>query len=198
MNEKLSWKKILLEAALIVLSVLLALFINEWKSNYNDQQETDRMMENIITEISNNQVFIDSLIPYHISVLEKIQEAALQDSLIITFMEKDYFEISGVAPKGVKQGDLHSIAWTVAKEERISNRIIFAESQILFSVYEQQARVLKTINRIIDILSSREIHRRELIEESVIVLAIEWNEMIAQEKELSYRYGAALQKLNSR
>jgi hypothetical protein len=198
MKEKISWKKILLEALLIVLSVLLALFINEWKSNHNEKKETRKMMDNIITEISNNQMFIDSLIPYHVSVFEKIQEAAINDSLEITFMENGYFEINAIAQKGVKQGDLQRIAWIVAKEEKISNRITFEESQILFSVYEQQSRVLKTIDRIIDILGSREIHRKELIEESVIVLAIEWNEMIAQEKELSYRYARSLKQLKSR
>jgi hypothetical protein len=198
MKEKISWKKILLEALLIVLSVLLALFINEWKSNHNEKKETRKMMDNIITEISNNQMFIDSLIPYHVSVFEKIQEAAINDSLEITFMENGYFEINAIAQKGVKQGDLQRIAWIVAKEEKISNRITFEESQILFSVYEQQSRVLKTIDRIIDILGSREIHRKELIEESVIVLAMEWNEMIAQEKELSYRYARSLKQLKSR
>jgi hypothetical protein len=87
---------------------------------------------------------------------------------------------------------------SIAKEERISNRISFDESQLLFSAYEQQSRVLKTIDRIIDMLGSREIHREELIEESIIVLALEWNEMIAQEEELMYRYAAALEKLKSR
>lgn len=198
MNKRFNWKKILLEAGMIVLSILLALFINEWRSDYNDRLETNKMLSNIIEEMDSNQVFIDNLISYHTVVLEKIQQAALNDSLESTFLKNGYFEIGGVAPKGIKQGDLHSIAWIVAKEEKISNRITFKESQMLFSVYDQQFRVLKTIDRIIGILSSREIHRKELLEESIIVLAIELNELIGQEKDLSYRYAKTLKALKGR
>ena len=84
---------------------------------------------------------------------------------------------------------------TIAREERISNRISLDASQLIFSAYEQQERVLRTIGRIIDILGSREIHREELIEESAIVLALEWNEMIAQEEELKRLYTRTLKKL---
>lgn len=198
MKEKLSWKKILLEALMIVLSVLLALFINEWKSNKNEQKETNIMMDNLLAEIKNNKDLLERLVPYHKAVFEKVQQTAMNDSLATTFLKNGYFEWSSVAPRGVKQGDFQSIAWSIAKEEKIANRISFDESQLLFSVYEQQFRVLKTIDRIINILGSREIHREALIEESIIVLALEWNEMIAQEEELGYRYEAALDKLKSR
>ncbi|MGB3180756.1 MAG: hypothetical protein WBB45_05165 [Cyclobacteriaceae bacterium] len=156
------------------------------------------MMTNISGEIKSNQSLVEDLIPYHKSVLENIQVAALKDSLSTTFLINGYFELNLIAPRGVKQGDFQNIAWLIAKEERISNRISFEESRQLFSVYEQQLRVLKTIDRIIEFLSSREVHREELIEESVIVLALEWNEMIAQEEELLYRYTEALKKLKRR
>ena len=183
---------------MIVLSVLLALFINEWKSNRNEQKNTNIVMNNISTEITINKNLIENHLPYHKSVLEKIQVAAYKDSLSSVFLKNGYFELNSVAPKGVKQGDLHNIAWLIAKEERISNKISFEESQLIFSAYEQQSRVLKTINRIIDVLGSREIHRKDLIEESIIVLALEWNEMISQEEELIYRYSQALKKLQNR
>ncbi len=196
MKEKLSWRKVFLEALMIVLSVLLALYINEWKRNSNELKNTNIMLENINVEIENNKNFLEQLLPYHASVLQKMQAAALKDSLSITFLANGYFDFSSVAPNGIKQGEFQNIAWSIAKEERISNRISFDDSQLLFAAYEQQARVLKTIDRIINILGSREIHRDELLEESVIILALEWNEMIAQEQELLSRYEKALQKLD--
>lgn len=195
MKQKFNWKVVLVEALMIVLSVLLALFINEWKSNSNELKNTNTVMENISAEIKSNQTLVENFIPYHKTVLEKIQVAALKDSLLTTFLKNGYFEISSIAPRGIKQGDFQNIAWLIAKEERISNRISFEESQLIFSAYEQQARVLKTMERIIKFLGSREIHREELIEESIIVLALEWNEMITQEEELVLRYSQALKKL---
>lgn len=198
MKEKFNWKKVVVEALMIVLSVLLALFINEWKSNENERRDTSIMLENITAEVEHNKNLIENLLPYHKSVLENIQAAAYKDSLSHTFLRNGYFEMSSVAPNGIKQGEFQNIAWSIAKEDKISNRISFDESQLLFAAYEQQLRVLGTINRIIDILVSREIHREELIEESVIILALEWNEMIAQEEELLYRYAQTLKKLQSR
>ncbi|WP_018126617.1 hypothetical protein [Balneola vulgaris] len=196
MKEKIAWKNVIVDSLLIVLSVLFALFINEWNTERNQRNETTKMMENIQTEITQNQVLLDSLIPYHESVLLNIQQAAMADSIESTFFSSGYFEINAVAPKGIIQGNLQRIAWTIAQEENITNRISYQKSQILFSTYEQQQRVLRTIERIIDILSSREIHRKELLDESLIVLAIEWNEMIAQEHELNRIYTHTLERLN--
>lgn len=198
MKETFSWKKIVLEALMIVLSVLLALFINEWNNTKNEQNETDVMMKHIIAEMGDNKAFIEKLLPYQKSVFEKIQEVAMGDSLAATFLKNGYFEMYEIAPRGVIQGEIQSIAWSIAKEEKIANRISFNESKLLFSAYEQQLRVLRTIERIIHLLGSREIHREELIEESIIVLAVEWNEMISQEEELLHRYSKALQKIKRR
>lgn len=197
MKEKLSWKKIFLEAFMIVLSVLLALFINQWNSNRNEAHNTEVMIRNIESEIQSNKKLLGQLIPYHKRVFERIQLAAMNDSLEETFLKDGYFNLSTVAPRGVKQGEFQNIAWTIAKEDRISNRISYSRSRVLFSAYEQQARVSQTISRIIDIIGSREIHREELLEESIITLALEWNEMISQEEELDYRCSLALKKLKS-
>ncbi|XOV66622.1 MAG: hypothetical protein ACFHU9_13430 [Fluviicola sp.] len=198
MKAKLSWKKIVLEALMIVLSVLLALFINEWNNNRKEAEVTEVMMKNITIELESNQELVAQLIPYHKAVFERIQAAVAGDSLASVFLGNGYFDLSAVAPKGIKQGEFQNIAWTIAKEDRISNRIPYDKSQALFFAYEQQARVENTIHRIIDILGSREIHREELLEESIITLALEWNEMMSQEEELYHRYSAALKELRQK
>ena len=115
-REKFSWRKVVLEAFMIVLSVLLALFINEWKSNKNEERNTKLMMEHISAELVNNQKLVEELIPYHVSVLKKIQTAAFQDSLTYLFLRNGYFELSAIAPKGVIQGEFQNIAWSTSIE----------------------------------------------------------------------------------
>lgn len=198
MKNKFNWGQVFFESCMIIISVLLALFINEWKHRHNEREETGVMLNNIIDEIEANKVFIEEVIDYHNAVLANINNSISGDSLENTFFSKGYFEIYKVAPKGVMQGDLHNIAWIVAKEQHISNRIQLQNAQMLHSVYEQQSTVNETVNRIIKILFEREIHRQELLTESVITLGIEFNEVASQEKELHFLYQKALQQLKNR
>jgi hypothetical protein len=198
MKHKFNWGQVFFESCMIIVSVLLALFINEWKHRYNEREETAIMLNNIVDEIEANKAFIEEVIDYHNAVLANINNSISGDSLQNTFFSKGYFEIYKVAPKGVMQGDLHNIAWIVAKEQHISNRIQLQNAQMLHSVYEQQSTVNETINRIIKILFEREIHRQDLLTESVITLGIEFNEVASQEKELHFLYQKALQQLKNR
>lgn len=190
-------KKIILESVMIIFSVLIALFINEWRNSYNEAVKTKLIIENIEVEIQNNQKFIQELIPYHESIRKKIMHAYKQDSLEQKFFSNVSFEIFEVAPNGIIQGKLNDIAWTVAKEEKITNRISINEVQALYTVYEQQKTVYETIDIIINFLSSREIQKKELIEESVIMFGKEIHELIGQEKFLNKKYSNALNEIKN-
>lgn len=82
------------------------------------------------------------------------------------------------------QGDIKQIAWEVAKQDRITNRIDLSLSTAFSEVYHQQERVKETLNRLIDISGSREVQRKELLTESIIVFGIEVNELVTQEVSL--------------
>ncbi|MGB1204175.1 MAG: hypothetical protein ACPG5B_00945 [Chitinophagales bacterium] len=184
--------KIFAESGMIVFSVLFALFINEWRSNYNERVQTEKIITNIEEEIIENQKFLQELIPYHEKVREQMIHAFIQDSLEETFFPNIRFDILGIAPNGIIQRKFNNIIWTVAKEDKITNRISLEESRVLYATYEQQQTVSKTANRIISLLSSREIQRKKLLQESVVVLGIELHELIGQEQNLSDKYTRAL------
>ncbi|MFS4466981.1 hypothetical protein [Maribacter sp. 2210JD10-5] len=189
--------KLLSESALIVFSVLLALFISEWRNDYNENKQTQVIIKNIREEISENQKFLETYIPYHEQVKKRINQAYVQDSLETTFFSDKSFDISNVAPNGILQDRLNNIVWTVAKADKITNRIPLQESKILYEIYDQQNTVNKTVERIIAFLSSREIHRKESLDESVIVLRTLFNELVGQEKYLNYQYENALKELKN-
>ncbi len=97
-----------------------------------------------------------SLYPYHELELKSIQHALDVDSLEQTFFPNYVFRIGAVAPDGIAQDEFKIIAWLVAKEERITNRIPFESSKLLFGVYQQQETVDETIDRIINLISDGE------------------------------------------
>ena len=69
---------------------------------------------------------------------------------------------------------------------------------MLYEAYDQQAVVGQTIDLIIEHLSNREILRKELLQESVFLLADGFNELTGQEGVLLRDYERALKVLNEK
>jgi len=189
-----SWK-ILSESLVIILSVLFALFINEWRNNYNENKRTQVILENIRQEMLENQALTKNLYAYHSLVKSNILNTLDGDSLETVFFPGPTFELSSVAPRGIIQKDYKDIAWEVAKAEKISSRISFEDSSKLFEVYAQQQTVRETITRIIMLISDRQIHRKALLRESIILLNSELNELVGQEEYFLAKFEKALESL---
>ena len=184
------------ESLMIVISVLFALFLNEWRNNYNEEQRTLKLLENLKTEISANLSVLEKLVPYHEMVADKIAIAYDSSRLEEYFFNSYYFQTKHVAPKGIIQSNLYDIAWTVAKQDGISNRIDWEQTKTFSELYDQQILVNQTIDRIYIIISSREAQRKELLNETVLVFEDEILELIGQEKNLLSFYKKALKALS--
>ena len=196
MPLKLNYWKILSESGVIILSVLFALFINEWRNTYNENKQTQIILENIQQEMQENNELTSSLLAYHSLVLQRMQNALAQDSLEHLFFQTNTFDLSIAAPNGIIQKNYKNIAWEVAKEEKISSRISFEESAKLFEVYAQQQIVLETIYRLVDVLQDRLIHRKSLLHENVLLIISELHMLVGQEKYLLQKMETALNELN--
>jgi hypothetical protein len=188
--------KLLAKSAMIIFSVLLALIMSEWRTNYNEQVQTEKILINIKEEISGNQEFIETLFPYHEKTSERLINIIKTDSLEEKLFLDGSFVIWEFAPNGVIQRSFSDIVWTVAKSDQISNRISLEKSRVLFEVYEHQNAINITIRGIIDLMNSREIQRKNLLPENAIVLNGLFKELASQEKALNYRYKYALEFLS--
>ncbi|WP_420552614.1 hypothetical protein [Tenacibaculum aiptasiae] len=197
-KRKSFWYSIILESAMIIFSVFIALFINEWKNEKNEAKRTELIVQNIESEIQNNRKIIQNIIGYHEKIMNNISQPDNKQILEQKFFKNAYFSIGEIAPKGIIQEHFQDIAWAVAKEDKITNRISLEESQVLFAVYEQQNLIKGTIKDIINLLTSHEVHKVELVSENVIVFKILMNELIGQEKILETNYKNALALITKR
>ena len=197
-KRKSFWYSIILESAMIIFSVFIALFINEWKNEKNEAKRTELIVQNIESEIQNNRKIIQNIIGYHEKIMNNISQPDNKQILKQKFFKNGHFSIGEIAPKGIIQEHFQDIAWAVAKEDKITNRISLEESQVLFAVYEQQNLIKGTIKDIINLLTSREVHKIELVSENVIVFKILMNELIGQEKILETNYKNALALITKR
>ncbi|MCE2496827.1 MAG: hypothetical protein J4F31_09675 [Flavobacteriales bacterium] len=189
------FRGILGESAVIVFSVLLALFANEWRSNVNERRATDVILNNILFELRENHDIAFKAHEYHLSVLDTLQRLYVElaeDSLFNGF----YFNDFKLMPQGVMQKGLNDIAWTVAKEERLATRVPFESSKKLYDAYRQQESVNRTLNRISDLTFDRRTHTEEATIRNIVMLTLLFSELTSQEAELLYRYELAIAELN--
>ena len=110
-------RRLFSESLTIVLSVLFALFINEWRTNYNENKRTQIILENIKQEMQENQALTKQLLTYHSLVKRNIENTLDQDSLEACFFSDGDFNFSKAAPEGIIQKDYKNIAWEVPKKK---------------------------------------------------------------------------------
>lgn len=196
MAKKRKIPKFLFDALLIVISVLFALFINEWRSNINKNNETEVILNNIELELKNNLESAKRLRKYHKKIRDNIYKAYESDSLESTFFDEQVFSIYKVAPNGLLQEDFGNIAWEVARQENISSRIDFKTSRLLFKAYDQQESVLSTLSELLSLFDERETQRIEHLEESVTIFGRHLMEAVGQEQNMIIYYERALKQLS--
>lgn len=66
--NKLPWKLLSIEAALVVFSVLLALGLNSWRQSQSQEQLAERALRGIVQEVQSNCTRINNVQSYHQAV----------------------------------------------------------------------------------------------------------------------------------
>ncbi len=181
-------KQLLRESIVIIFSVLFALFVNEWRGTVNQEKHTQIILNNIIHELQDNERIAIQLTSYHEEVLQNLMDLSQQDSIEEKLFSGLYFQTNKVAPLGIMREGFNDIAWQVAKEEKLATHISFNHSEALYEVYNQQATVSKTVDKILQVIYDRAAHRKELTKENAVLLARFFHEVIAQEKRLLALY----------
>lgn len=69
MIKKIPWPQLFVEAVLVVLSVLLALALNNWRQSEMNEDLAQRALHNIVDEVRANTIKIEETLAYHKKVL---------------------------------------------------------------------------------------------------------------------------------
>lgn len=181
-------KKIIRESIVIIFSVFLALFANEWRNNVKEDEQTQVILDNIKSEMKNNERVAENAMSYHRTVLDNIDSLKNSETLEKDLFNGYYFEDFKFAPKGIMRQGFNDIAWVVAKEERLATRISFQQSEALYEAYNQQSTIEETINRILHILYERSTHRAESTRENIVLMDVLFDELVWQEEQLLRNY----------
>ena len=164
------WKEYLGESFLIIFSVLLALVLTEYINNQREKKETRELLNNIKEElIKNKQAEVDQY-NYQKMVLKNIDSALKSKSFQEKILSNDEFHLDYIAPEGVVNRDLNTVAWDIAKSHDITTKASFALIAKLTDIYNNQARIDKVEEKVANVILSWESRRPENIHETLMLM----------------------------
>ena len=156
-----------------MLSVLLALFLNELRNSWQESQQTKDVIENFRNELAKNKATIEEHQRYLTLVLHNIDSAlAYEDyeAKLVDF-EEGYFDVQVVAPEGIfNRGFTDDIAWAIAQENNIYSKVYFETISLLSEIYKQQAMINKGYDTVGEIMSSREARDSTKVRETLSMI----------------------------
>ena len=138
-DKKLDFGHLMVEAILIVFTVLLALTLNEWRTNVKERKIKDKALKNIISEIRSNKEDIESKLDYHLQTSEKIRLYMSNDSLWTSLNPSSGIEaVSTIMTRGIANPNLQSGAWNSAVLSGVVNSFEYDVLYELSNLYQIQ------------------------------------------------------------
>lgn len=138
--QSLNVKKLLSESFLIIISILLALFINEWRTNYNLEKEKEKILASIVLELEENLKSLNYVRPYHKKVSKSMMAFLASDSIEHKIEGKAAVEaLYQFLPDGIREPRVQSTAWTTAQ---LSEAIRLFDNETIYQIaktYEHQS-----------------------------------------------------------
>jgi hypothetical protein len=146
------WGRILVESVLIVFSILLALFVDEWRDQRHLDEQRDRALSDIHSEIVLNLAAVDVVVDYHRTVRDSL--GALLQRLGTDRAGASAWELAqGAAPAGIQRPGVTGIAWQTAAASEAVALLDIGLTNRLGSLYDIQAKgVESTIERVQELL----------------------------------------------
>ncbi len=178
---------------MIVFSVLLALMLNEVRNSWIENRQTRQLLANVREEISRNQQIVQKLVTYHQQVVASVDAAIENDSIRGQLIGNRGFNFFMLAPKGIIPDKINATSWEIALNSNIALRTDFKTTVLLTELYDQQKLVKDAVNALIVIVESREVHKKENLPETLILLRISMNELQGRESSLLSYYKQGLQ-----
>jgi len=129
-KKKIRFSKLLFEFISVSFAVLLALFVNQWREDRNNNKLAEQAVQNIKEEFIENKEMMSELIPNHKLLLSQLNE----------FSEIEGNETS--IKKSIETLDItliNSSAWEMAKVTNVVFYINFDDVNNLAKVYNLQS-----------------------------------------------------------
>lgn len=195
---KAFWLKVSVESALIVFSVLLALFLNTYWASSKEEEKTRLVLHSIREELRQNEAIVEQWQKNHQQVLRNIiafrESGTSSDSLV----QNNQFRFELLFNETLVPDILRSTAWETAKTTGLVQNFDLELANTLSDVYDlQRLGPMRTIERIVDLVAQRETHQVAHAPQTLVLLHFALNELVGQENILLEGYEQAIKELDA-
>jgi hypothetical protein len=186
----------IVEAILIVFSVLLALFLDSVIQDRREARTVDELVSHIAGEMRSNLAIVDEWLPYHRSMVDEIDRYLESDELQVSLLTADGIDYGRLMERGLIQ-DFYSISsWQLAQQSEATSGIDFEVASKISRAYLSQQNVNLTIQRFSDFFFDRQAHDPDQLANSLRILRNLLQELSGQQSVLQYHYRVALEAVD--
>ena len=191
------WKDFLLQSILIVFSVILALFLNELRTNQKTQNETQLALGNVIKEIKDNYRSLEYVKGYHKRGMNRIDSIIGEAQQSGTPLSEPLFNLFRIAlPNGILPPNTQRSAWNCMNSTGLLTELSYDQLYTLTRIYNLQAEGVETTWRsVANHLMSIETLDESKKQVNLQLLSMLFSELYQQEIYLMEKMEGALEKL---
>lgn len=196
--KKQKIKGYVIEASLIVFSVLLALFINKSYEAYQMKQERTKAKASIVAEMQSNREILLRLRESHMRIVSRIDSisALSNDSIESILLSEGHFNIPVLTGgESIMNEIVSSTAWETARATGIIGEFDYEAVERLTNVYWlQDVLVHKTLDKVVTVIFERETHDSHRVDITLFQFKLLFNEAVGQENFLIEQYNQYLRE----
>lgn len=189
-------KRYFAEMMLIIISVLLAFILSEFRNDYNEKKKLITSLEFIKDEITQNQIYVNEIITAHKRIINTIDSLLVNEKYNEIYSTENGFTFYNIYPGSFFTQLLSNDAWNIANNNTIFDKLNIDNVVTLSRAYEQQTLVMKTVWEINDILQSEAMFDKQRTKTNCKILKSRFGSLLGLEIRLCYNYKNALNTLS--
>ena len=190
-----NYSRYVLDAILIVFSVLLALFLDSTLEDRREARNINELIGHVADEMQSNLAIVDEWLPYHRSVIDEIDRYLASDELRQSLLTADGIDYARLMERGLIQDFYSSSSWQLVQQSEITSRIDFELTYAISQAYLSQQNVNLTLQRFPDFVLDRATYDPDQLVVSLRILRNLLQELSGQHSVLQHNYREALRTL---
>lgn len=185
------------EAALILVSVLLAFWLNAWREQRATESRVATVRQHFLQEMKQNARSLESVIPYHRAVCDNARRLSTDTQASESIGASDWIStLRTLAPEGMKPPGLERTAWETALAAQTLQHFDYQTLSMLSGLYRlQEFGVQSTWPKILDEVFSVNGFMPERWPATMAFFSVAIDELVRQEEYLLQQIKSAIQAL---
>ncbi len=180
-----------IQTILIIISVLLAFILNEYRENLREDQVRDMALQEVKIEIESNLETLERWLPYHETLHKRIGETISNGDFQNNLLSDEHTDFSSLFDQGIFRELLSQNAWLFIQQNGI--KLEYEQSSALnFTYLLQEEYFLRSIEKLANLFFQRETLNPDLLHETLVLMHRLSGEIIGQEQTLIMQYKSTL------